>query len=393
MKIFALSLLLALMPACRTKNGSRASVNPDPVGSPIMETNDDKPAPAPEQGKGLPAAATVDANVFDCDKLDYGIYWFGKGDVAQKAEKGTKSAFFDPKRPTFLYIHGWQARSHKTKRRPSFNYRKTDPILGVNRDAADAWVDAGWNVGIFYWSQFADEDLVRLAEDKIWNSKPLTWRRCDGNPSSEGAPGGNVSDLLFDSFVAAMEGYSGPNIRIAGHSLGNQLATRLADRLSIAVNEGKLAPSMRPKRVALLDPFWTMGTTLFEGRAPIVRPMIERMVSEGVIFERYKTSDILDNRVGDQNQELTKVIGETEIFPDYYSKENQAARHLAAPFLYFLSFGNPAPRGCVKPCNDLAPSAATSDERMLELMKDPAQWVQLGGRLTPDTADNAFIKK
>ncbi len=35
----------------------------------------------------------------------------------------------------------------------------------------DAWLDGGWNVGIFYWNQLADEEMPQDTESKIWTSK------------------------------------------------------------------------------------------------------------------------------------------------------------------------------------------------------------------------------
>lgn len=382
---FAFCLGLTLGCKTQPKKGEKAHLAPESQVGPIMEGGDDNAT--------LPLSPTVEVNSFDCDKLDYGLYWFGPGDKAQKAEKGKRSSFYDPTKPTFLYIHGWQASNHKLKRRASFNYKKTDPILGIDTAAADAWINAGWNVAAFYWNQFADEQLTRAAEDKIWNDKPLTWKKCDGTDTNEGAPSGNIADALYNDFVQAMGNYQGPNIRIAGHSLGNQLATRLTEKLSTAIKAGKLSPKMLPKRVALLDPWWMTGNALFEARGPIVKTTIESLIKEGVIFERYKTSDLADDKVGDRNLELTKIIGQTEILPDYYSENNQGSRHMAAPFLYFLSFASPPPKGCIKPCTDVAPSAATSDERIAELMKEAAEYTQVGGKTTPETDDNTFLKK
>lgn len=35
----------------------------------------------------------------------------------------------------------------------------------------DRWIQAGWNVGAFYWNQYADEELPQDTECKIWTSK------------------------------------------------------------------------------------------------------------------------------------------------------------------------------------------------------------------------------
>jgi pimeloyl-ACP methyl ester carboxylesterase len=391
MKLWSLIFLalIACKSTSRSKDGNR-DLAAAGMGPTMEPTPDDKvPAPADVLPDTRPLSATVSTNSFDCDTLDYGIYWFGKGDVAAKASKDTKNPFFDPTKPTLLFAHGWQAASHVLKRRGSFNYSKTDPFSGIDKDAADAWIAAGWNVGIFYWNQFSDETVVWVAEEKIWTNLPVGWRPCSGEPSFAGVPNGNITDMLYNSFIDAMGDYKGKNIRLAGHSLGNQLVTRLAERLTNEVASGKLSANFKPKRVALLDPFWMKTLKGMDQRAPICREIIARLKKEGIIFERYTTTTLAED--ADPNLELTQLIGETEIFPDYYGSLNSPSRHAAAPFLYFLSFANPPP--CGTPCKDVGPSASTTDERMLELMNGAVRWTQVGGRDTADTGDNTFIRK
>ncbi len=103
-------------------------------------------------GFARPAAAAYDPNV-----LDYGIYWFGTGNVSQKAVAGVANPYFNPSKPTVIYIHGWQNGSSQRGSRETFNYKQNDATYGIDVNAADAWISAGWNIGIFYWNQFADE--------------------------------------------------------------------------------------------------------------------------------------------------------------------------------------------------------------------------------------------
>jgi len=47
------------------------------------------------------------ADAVDYNTLDYGLYWFRDKREASKAV-GQANAYFDPTRPTVIYIHGWQ---------------------------------------------------------------------------------------------------------------------------------------------------------------------------------------------------------------------------------------------------------------------------------------------
>ena len=52
-------------------------------------------------------------------------------------------------------------------------------------------LDEGWNIGIFYWHPFSDEDLVWVAEDKIWTPNQeagMRYRDAEGNYNTEKYP-------------------------------------------------------------------------------------------------------------------------------------------------------------------------------------------------------------
>ncbi len=389
----AAGLLASVLVGCNKKSatpGSPAqkSSAADSVATGAANSTNEKVASSEPDTR--PAAQTVSPREFDCRTLDYGLYWFGKGDLAQKASAATKSSFYDPTKPTVIYVHGWQAGSHNLGKRATFNYSKADPIYGPKVDEADAWIDAGWNIGIFYWNQFSDELIVNDAENKIWEDEPVTWKNCDGKAVSTGVPSGNMADILFATYQEALKDYQGPNIRLAGHSLGNQLVTRLAAKAAEAAKQGKISSALVPKRVALLDPYWSRETSKMPNRATQTRALITDLKAQGMIFEWYKTSSLLEASSADTNSELLTMIGDTEITPAYYSV--QALRHGAAPYLYFLSFANPPPKGCQEAgCTVTAPSAATNDARMLELMNAATQWKIVAGMNTADTADNVFV--
>lgn len=386
MKRFAyLMVSLSLLAACNKRKSEAAQgVNP------LTGENNSVPAIKPpvnlpsNEIDTRPLASTVSTATFDCAVLDSGIYWFGKGDLAQKASASTRSSFFDPSQPTMIYVHGWQAGSHNHEKRGTFNYSKYDPIYGVKIDAADAWIDAGWNIGIFYWNQISDELSPNSAEDKVWGTSDVTWKNCKGIPTALPQPASTVIDLIYASFLDATKGYKGNNIRLAGHSLGNQVVTKLAARLSDDVTAGKIEANRLPKRVALIDPWWSAATRA-QNRGGELKDVIQGLKSKGMIFEWYKTSNVNDNLRSNDNAELLPIIGRTEIFPDYYRSANNASRHMAAPFLYFLSFKSSSP--------DASPSAASSDARALEWMNQAAQWQQVDGRETPITTDNTFELK
>ncbi|GAB4565233.1 MAG: hypothetical protein Tsb0020_15960 [Haliangiales bacterium] len=347
----------------------------------------------------LSAGVVANPGTHDCDTLDYGIYWYGPGNVAQKYIPGTPNPFFDPTKPTVIQAHGWQNGSSKKARRETFNYLHNDAKNGVDVDLADAWIDAGWNIGYFYWNQFADEGEVKDAEAKIWSAtaqRGMRWRRCDGSTTTAGAPNLSVGELFYDAYTAAMADFSGPSIRVVGHSLGNQLATRLAFLVHEGIERGELSPELLPHRVELLDPFWSNGGKSYLGNAwtgEVTRDIVATLIDQGVIFSRYKSSNINDFGVGDRNTSLTNMIGETELVPSFISSFDQAGRHVAAYNLYYHSFAFAPPTACDAACDEQAASASTGDARMRELMDEASRWIQSAGERTESPGDNVFRRR
>ncbi len=338
--------------------------------------------------------------------LDYGLYWFGLGDVSQKFIAGQQNPYYDPAKPTVIFVHGWQKGTTVSGYRTTFNYLKNDSTYGVNVDAADAWIKKGWNIGIFYWNQFADEDEVTDAEAKIWSAngpKQMRWRKSDGTYSNEFTPNKSAGDLFYDTFVAAMSGYKGNNIRIAGHSLGNQMAVRLAKMVSDSVDNGTLPSNLRPKRVALLDPFWSKyGKDYLNGKTTgeTVRTYTSALISKGVVFEQYRSSGINAVGIGDANTEIEKLTCFVNMAPWYVPSHDLAGKHSAAYNLYFLSFGSEPPKECTinwlnqrKLTGKSAASASTSDERIKEMMVADKEWTQVEGRYTQSTDDDWYEVK
>ncbi|MGY8832727.1 MAG: hypothetical protein ACKVIS_24995, partial [Pseudomonadales bacterium] len=223
--------------------------------------------------------------------LDHGLYWFGYGDSWQKAVPGQTNAYYVASKPTLIYIHGWQNGSTQKKNRETFNRKDAG---GPDLDLANAWLAAGYNVGVLYWNQFADEGEVKDAEAKIWTAsgpRAMRWRNSSGVYAT--GPSQSASDLLFNSYKANLAGYSGSNIRIAGHSLGNQMAIVLTKKISDAVTAGTINSKLLPKRVALLDPFYSNNAKSYLGNkwvGEVCRTYVSELKTKGVIFETYRTS-------------------------------------------------------------------------------------------------------
>ncbi len=321
--------------------------------------------------------------------LDHGIYWYGLNNAAQKQVSGQANPYFNANKPTVIYIHGWQLDSTKKKLREDFDRS----AFNAPSDVAQGWISAGWNVGIFYWNQFADEGEVKDAEGKIWSvngPRKMRWRDSAGNYHD--GPAQNVSELFLASYKSAMSSYAGSNVRLAGHSLGNQVAVHATTLILNEINAGRLTSRAKPTRVALLDPAYLQGGRDYLGgkwTGEQAREEVPLAKQQGVIFETIRSSGSTSNGfVGDANTGLLKMTAFSELKPWQYGAFDFANKHKVVVAHYFWSFSFSPPR--INNSNDIGASAATSDDRIRDLMNSNKKLVHRDGKYTVNPGDDVF---
>lgn len=319
------------------------------------------------------------------EELDYGIYWFGDDFSFAKAGSPDSETHFDPDAPTVIYVHGWQNGTTPRMYREAFNWTDSQ---APDSYYAQAWIDAGWNVGVMYWNQFADEGNVAHAEAKIWvadGPRDMRWRDADGEYHD--GPEQSAGTLFYESYKSAMDGYAGDNIRIVGHSLGNQMAVSLTRQIVEGVDSEELDENLLPRRVALLDPFYSPGNKNYLGGERSTNDLgleaIEIGKDSGVLYEMYRTSAVSLIR-----KNLINESAYAEVRPWHFRGNQLAEKHVAASWHYFWSFDveTPTIRGRDEP----GLSAATSDARVKRLMDGNRKLVHLDGRRTETPDDDVF---
>lgn len=354
------------------------------------------------------------------DYLDYGLHWVrAPGNTIELTEKGVDAdgnivtsggGFYDDSKPTVIYFHGWQSGSSED------NYSREDFIFEDMDDKTTArgWKLQGWNVGIFHWGQFADEDEVKDAEAKMWSKsgpKGMRYRLSDGSYSTLQSPNMSVSDIAFEQITIALENNTSGNVRFAGHSLGNQLAVNVADKINDAINNGSVSNNVMPNRIELLDPFWSQDGKGYLGDAngdgqndwtgERVKWAIRDLIADqDIAVTWYKTSAIFDLWVGDQNTSLESTVALVNNRFWYLDAWDIASKHVHARKWYFMSMKSAAPEevtinwwGRRNETGYDAASASTSDDRIKVMMGNTYEWDQVEGRYTADPADDQFEVK
>nr|MCH9683531.1 hypothetical protein [Deltaproteobacteria bacterium] len=196
--------------------------------------------------------------------------------------------------------------------------------------------------------------------------------------------------------------FTPPEVRIVGHSLGNQLAVDLAYRVLAAIEDGELDPNLLPTRVALLDPFYTNGGKDYLGGEQTgerVRRYARALRESGVLLESYRSSVVANNPfVGDTNRELMGMVAFQNVQPKFLDTTQLVAKHKYAKQFYFDTYNGlewslePDPRTSKLPA-EASLSANSDSETVRDAMRSCLKFVQSKGQYTMDYTDDAFSTK
>lgn len=335
---------------------------------------------------------------FRTTDLDYGIYFMGSDGEFAKAVPGKANAFYDPSRPTVFYVHGWQpGTSENDFGREMPFYYNSKYVKNVN--SAAIWRSKGWNVACFFWAQWADEGEVKDAQAKLYRAyndrKGMRYHLRGKDQYREYTQNLTVTDLALECYRSVFANYTGSNIRIIGHSLGNQLATTLTYAISNEYQAGYLPSRLVPKRLVLLDPFWGKGEEncvnkrwVGEVCRTYVKALIER---HNMAVEQYKSS-ALGGAVADENLDMRKMNAFFRIWPDFIGIIDQADQHKYAYAWYAMSMS-----AVVTGDNNARFGAAASETDIRTLMNfgkwSQYFWYTSSGKKTAATTDDYFKRQ
>lgn len=373
-----------------------------------------------EASNKVSSTENLNANTED-DFLDFGLYWFNANNKSFKGFNESKNKaievsldLYNPTKPTVIYFHGWSIGSSENNYVRE-NFQLTNNRLNINVNTVSAWKKKGWNVAIFYWNQFSDENNVNDAEAKIWSAsgpKKMRYRLKNGKYSNSESPNSSVSELAYNQLKTVLLNNSSNNIRIVGHSLGSQLAVNVSYLISKSVKSGELTSAILPNRIELLDPYWSRGAKSFLGdynndgsndwTGERTRFYIEQIKAENnSVFTWHKSSALLNLGLGDNNEKLKKEVAFQSFRPWYLNSLNLGDKHIYVRHNYFWSMSFDAPKEVKLDffrrrsyTGKNAASASTSNARIKNLMNSGYLWDHVEGRRSVTPEDDKFeIKK
>lgn len=152
----------------------------------------------------------------------------------------------------------------------------------------------------------------------------------------------SVGDLFYSVYSSALS-KNANSITLAGHSLGNQVVTKLTENIMTNYEAGKIGKNLVPKRIALLDPFWSKnGKSYLNNKwtGEKSREIIKKAISSyGTVVEQYKTTAIGGLVTGDENLDMRKMTAFYRIWPDFIPATDAGIQHSYAYVWYFDSIG------------------------------------------------------
>lgn len=318
---------------------------------------------------------------------DYGLYWFHVDSKIKSRESVVRACdyadpkcaaqeknYFDPKKPTIIFIHGWVPFSVKSKGRFDFCYQyplssKTEsPVFNT----IAKW--QGYNVGVFYWNQFADEfqllfpeEAVVAVEAKIYSpngSRGMEWKyldqagkvqMCTDADTDCVRPNQGIADLAFETYQKALPKSYHQELRITGQSLGTQIAIQLTAKIM-------QNPSLpQPTSLVLMDPFFSPdGKFTEKNNLPysVAQYNTETVTYILQMYHKshpasrtkfpiyvYRTSTLSYPPFGDPADALMSQVNYMRVYPAFIKGASgltlQMDEHLSSVYIYFNFKGAP----------------------------------------------------
>lgn len=269
-----------------------------------------------------------------------------KGAARAHYNATTLKGYYNPNKPTIIFIHGWQPKTISQHARFDFCYAYPDGQghWSPKSNTLRYWRD--WNVAIFYWNQFADAANPFSIERKIY-AKGGSWdylvsgnsavQHCSAASSNCIMPNKSIAQLAYEAIVNAIPNIKpGMEFRISGQSLGSQIATVVTDHLL------QQQPKLKPTRLVLLEPYFSSNKIGGNTIAQHINKLIQNIMSNMVPVSEYRTSRISHPPTGDWNSWLMQHVAYERLYPKYFSSALRglaliAQRHRSAAYLYFQS--------------------------------------------------------
>ncbi len=243
----------------------------------------------------------------------------GKGDLVFEWLRA-----YERTKPTAIIIHGETTDSSENKfsmnlDKDEYTFKKNSPTAftvddtatigwkaeGLKLDLSWYWLNvAEYNVAIFHWERFADEEKPDDILAKMFSLPKMRYKLDEGYETSA-VPQYSLTEVLAAVYLEEMsDKASGEEIRLIGNGVGGTLALSLSHYLSTFYNLGKIDGKFIPNRLALCDPYFSttnmnldikwanIDTT--KGMLSVADVMLDTIGSVGTAVEMIESLEVTD---------------------------------------------------------------------------------------------------
>lgn len=182
---------------------------------------------------------------------------------------------FESTKPTVIIIHGETTDNSGNRFSMSLNdkeytFKKDSPTAftvdstatigwkaeGLRLDLSWYWLNvAQYNVAIFHWERFADEENPDDILAKMFSLPKMRYKTEDGYETSA-VPQYSLTEVLAAVYLDEMsDKANGKEIRLVGNGVGGTLALSLTHYLATYYSNKQVEGKLVPNRLALCDPY------------------------------------------------------------------------------------------------------------------------------------------
>ena len=207
----------------------------------------------------------------------FGLFFYDEDGVHYtRSTEDMSKVNFDPNKPTAIFIHGMQ----------SSGWKKFDEIYNPS-----GWLAAGYNFGVFLWSQVADCGLPSKGKGRIWyGNSNFAYSATDANGKAYRAeetvdklkyPTAMIFGAYYFDFMNRVGDYKGSSISIIGHSLGANTNIAIGSYFLTLYDQGTITKQYMPDRFVYLDAYMDAMT-----ETKTIVPWLNEPIGEGGVIQK-----------------------------------------------------------------------------------------------------------
>ena len=283
--------------------------------------------------------------------VDWGFWFFNEeGELRRyRSAKSLPLDFYNPNRPTILFIHGLRQGASEKEIRQDFMLRTLEldgsgnPVIddegNVQYESEEflpaLWMERGYNFAIFNWTQFADMEDMTSVEMKLYDDLLVDWRKPNGELVVDHLP--EQQDIVQMMNEQYDEWSPNRPVRVVGHGIGAQLALELADHMRDRRDADLI------DKVVMLNGWWSEGirTYQFPDEPEEKHRSMSAFKHSLVIANRLNEHSIQVPLEGYRNLRFDKdEFNEEEDLPAYAGNDNDSIKAVSAFSLMETNWDN-----------------------------------------------------